>query len=244
MNGLDRNKSTLMNHDGKLFLAAFDHSQIYGVMPGLVDPIESIKRILATDIDGYILNPGIVSILDPALVAKKKIVLRSSLGGSMLGTGFDDHHSIMVSPKQALALGCDAVLIMLVLGGAHDKQSMTDVAQAIDAFHQYSIPVMVEVLNADFTKNNDSNFIRNGVRIAVEIGADFIKAFYCEDFSSVVEGCPVPIVLAGGPKEVNIIDIAQTVVDAGAVGFAFGRNIFQSPEPDTMVASLSKVLRG
>ncbi|MGH0052165.1 MAG: class I fructose-bisphosphate aldolase [Sphaerochaetaceae bacterium] len=244
MNGLERNKSMLMNHDGKLFLAAFDHPQIYGVIPGLENPIVSIKRILATDIDGYILNPGIVSILDPTLVANKKIVLRASLGGSVLGTGFDDHHSIMVSPKQALGLGCDAVLIMLVLGGAHDKQSMTDVAQAIDGFHQYSIPVMVEVLHADFSKNNDTEFIRNGVRIAVEIGADFIKAFYCEDFASVVAGCPAPIVLAGGPKEANIVDIAGTVVEAGAVGFAFGRNLFQSAEPEQLIASLSQVLRG
>lgn len=244
MNGLERKKTTLMNHGGKLFLAAFDHPQIYGVMQGLEDPRQAIKRILDTDIDGYILNPGIFSLIDASLVQNKKLVLRASLGGALMGSTFADYHSIMVSPKQALDLGSDAVLIMLVLGGSHDKESMTDVAKAIDAFHQYSIPVMVEVLHADYTKNNESSFIRNGVRIAAEIGADFVKAFYCEDFASVVAGCPVPIVLAGGPKEANILDIAKTVVDAGAVGFAFGRNLFQSEKPEEVVASLCEVLRG
>ena len=244
MNGLERNTSKLMNHKGKLFLAAFDHPQIYGVMPGLEQPIDAIKRIIDTEIDGYILNPGIFKLLDASLVQNKKLVLRASLGGTMMGTSFSDYHSIMVSPQQASDLGCDAVLIMLVLGGAHDKESMTDVARAIDAFHQYSIPVMVEVLHADYKKNNDPTFIRNGARIAAELGSDVVKAFYCEDFASVVAGCPVPIVLAGGPKEANILDIARTVVDAGAVGFAFGRNLFQSENPEKIIASLSEILRG
>ena len=233
-----------MNHEGKLFLAAFDHPQIYGVMQGLEQPINAIKRILDTEIDGFILNPGIFQLVDAPLVQNKKLVLRASLGGTLMGTTFADHHSIMVSPQQASDLGCNAVLVMLVLGGEHDKESMTDVARAIDAFHQYSIPVMVEVLHADFNKNNDTSFIRNGARIAAEIGADFIKAFYCEEFASVVAGCPVPIVLAGGPKEANILDIARIAVDAGVVGFAFGRNLFQNDNPKKIITLLSEILRG
>lgn len=244
MNGLERNISTLLNHGGKLFLAAFDHPQIYGVLPGLEQPLGTIRRTLDTDIDGYILNPGIFPLIDASLVQDKKMVLRASLGGTLMGTTFSDHHSIMVSPQQALALGCDAVLVMLVLGGEHDKESMTDVARAIDSFHQYCIPVIVEVLHADFTKNNDSKFISNGARIAAEIGADIVKAFYCEEFSLAVAGCPVPIVLAGGPKEASILDIARIAVDAGVMGFAFGRNIFQSEDPQATIKLLSDILRG
>ncbi len=243
MNGLERNRTTLTREDGTLFLAAFDHPQIYGVMNGLEDPMAAILKIITTDIDGYILNPGIFPLLDATVVRNKKLILRASLGGTMMGTTFSDHHSIMVSPQQALDLGADATLIMMVLGGSSDKESMTDVARAIDSFHRLSIPVMVEVLHADFSQNNEASFVRNGARIAAELGADFVKAFYCEDFDSVVAGCPVPIVLAGGPKEANILDIARTVVDAGAIGFAFGRNLFQHEDPRTIVSSLCKVLR-
>jgi DhnA family fructose-bisphosphate aldolase class Ia len=244
MNGLERNRTTLTREDGTLFLAAFDHPQIYGVMNGLEDPLAAILKIIDTDIDGYILNPGIFPLLDAAAVRSKKLVLRASLGGTMMGTTFSDHHSIMVSPQQALDLGADAVLIMMVLGGSSDKESMTDVACAIEGFHRLSVPVMVEVLHADYTQNNDPSFIRNGARIAAELGADFVKAFYCEDFDLVITGCPVPVVLAGGPKEANVLDIARTVVSAGAAGFAFGRNLFQHEDPCSVVTSLCQVLRG
>jgi class I fructose-bisphosphate aldolase/fructose-bisphosphate aldolase/2-amino-3,7-dideoxy-D-threo-hept-6-ulosonate synthase len=243
VNGLERKRTALVRRDGTLFLAAFDHPQIYGVMRGLEDPLAAIGALIDTDIDGFILNPGIFPLLDAAVVRDKKLVLRASLGGTMMGTTFADHHSIMASPQQALDLGADGILIMMVLGGSKDKESMTDVARAIEGFHRLSIPVMVEVLHADFSQNNDPAFIRNGARIAAELGADFVKAFYCQDFESVVAGCPVPIVLAGGPKEANILDIAQTVVRAGASGFAFGRNLFQHEEPTTVVSSLSQILR-
>jgi len=104
MNGLERNRTTLTREDGTLFLAAFDHPQIYGVMNGLEDPLAAILKIIDTDIDGYILNPGIFPLLDAAVVRSKKLVLRASLGGTMMGTTFSDHHSIMVSPQQALDL--------------------------------------------------------------------------------------------------------------------------------------------
>lgn len=244
MNGLKKNANHLFGCDGKLFLAAFDHPQIYGAIKGLEKPFDAIDRLMPSQIDGYILNPGIIELLDEKRIKGKKLVLRASLGGTMMGTDFPDWHCVMCSPRQAIRYGVDAILIMLVLGGAHDKESMAEVAKAIDAFHDYSIPVMVEVLAADYTKNNDTDFIRNGVRIGAELGADAIKAFYCKDFKSVVDCCPVPVVLAGGPKESDICSIAKEVVEAGACGFAFGRNLFQSDDPVKMVEALNRALRG
>lgn len=244
MTGLERNRTTLMNNEGRLFLAAFDHPQIYGVMPGLEKPFGTIDRTLDSPIDGYILNPGIMGAVDAEKVKAKKMVLRASLGGTMMSSSFPDFHEVMSSPKQALNLGADAILIMLVLGGDHDKESMIEVARTIEQFHEYSIPVMAEVLAADYSKNNDSTFIRNGARIAAELGADFVKAFYCDDFKAVVDGCPVPVVLAGGPKDKDIRNIARSVVADGAVGFAFGRNVFQSEDPVGLIKDLDRILRG
>lgn len=244
MTGLERNISTLFDEKGKLFLAAFDHPQIYGAVEGLIKPYEAIEKILKSKIDGYILNPGIMAGVCAKKVRNKKMVLRASVGGTMMGTGFSDLHSIISSPKQAVNLGADAILIMMSLGGDSDKESMTLVAKTIDEFHELSIPVIVEVLAADYTKNNDTEFVRNGVRVAAEMGADIIKAFYCKDYKSVVEACPVPIILAGGPKDQDIKEVAREVVEAGVVGFAFGRNIFQSEDPVTLINDLDKILKG
>ena len=242
MTGLERNRERLFEKDGKIFVAAFDHPQIFGVMKGLEDPLATISAMLESGIDGFILNPGIFPLLEPKHVAHKKLIMRASLGGTMLSKTFTDHHSVMVSPLNALNQGADAILVMLVLGGEHDRESMVEVARTVDAFHQYSIPVIVEVLAADYARNNDTTIVRDGARIAAEIGADVVKAFYCEQFDTVVAGCPVPIILAGGPKDTDITKIAAIAVSCGARGFAFGRNIFQNEAPLDLIRSLNTVL--
>ncbi|MFA7109771.1 MAG: hypothetical protein WC162_11570, partial [Sphaerochaetaceae bacterium] len=167
---------------------------------------------------------------------------RSSLGGTMIGSEFSDFHETMCSPKLAINLGVDAILVMLVLGGAHDKESMLGLAKTVEQFHEYSIPVIAEPLAADFKKNNDSDFVRNGARIAAELGADFVKSFYCDDFISVIEGCPVPVLLAGGPKDKDIAEITKLAITSGAFGLALGRNIFQSKDPLATILRINETL--
>jgi len=243
MTGLERNRAKLFEHDGSLFVGAFDHPQMYGVMHGLENPIKTIDIMLDTELDGFILNPGIFPLLELRHVAKRKIIMRASLGGTMLSKNFADCHQVMISPQNVIDQGADAILVMLVLGGEHDRDSMIEVARTVDAFHQYSIPVIVEVLAADFTKNNESGFVRDGARIAVEIGADVVKAFYCDDFQAVTAGCPVPVILAGGPKDSDIVKIAKDAVASGVRGFALGRNIFQNEDPAGLIRTLNRVLR-
>lgn len=243
MDGLSRNVKNLFSHDGTLFVAAFDHPQMYGVMESLKKPLEMVERCCTPNLDGFILNPGIFPLLDAQTVAGKKLIMRASLGGSLLSGAFSDVHQVIASPEEVIRAGADAVLIMMVMGSEREWESMSIVARAVDAFHAFSIPVIVEVLAADYTKNNDHDFVKNGARIAAELGADVIKAFYCERFEEVVEGCPVPIILAGGPKDTDIVTVASEVVAAGVKGFAFGRNIFEHPAPETLITRLSEVLR-
>lgn len=242
MDGLRRNVGKLFAPDGKLFLAAFDHPQVYGALQGLERPQEAIGLTSAPGLDGYIINPGLANILDEKTLYGKKLVLRASIGGTAMGGSFPDWHKLVCSPTQALRWGADAVLVMLVLGGSHDQESMEQVAKTARIFHRFSIPVIAEVLAADFGRNNDTELVRNGARIGAELGADIIKAFYCEDFHSVVANCPVPVLLAGGPKEAGIEDIARSALDAGAAGFAFGRNIFQAEDPAMAVRLVCRIL--
>ena len=241
MFGLEKNVKRLFGNGGKLFVAAFDHPQIFGAMDGLKDVRKMVTSLSDTGLDGFILNPGIFPLLDEDVVFDKKMIMRGSLGGSRF-SNFSDCHRVFISPETVLRNGADAVLLMLVLGGDSDIESMTEISKAADRFHQYSIPVFIEVICADFSRTNDLEFVRDGSRIAAEIGADVVKAFYCNDFHEVVEGCPVPIILAGGPKEGDIVKTARNVIEAGVKGFAFGRNIFQNPEPAKLIGELNAVL--
>ena len=86
-------------------------------------------------------------------------------------------------------------------------------------------------------------FFANGLRMAAELGADVVKAFYTENFDTVVANCPVPIILAGGPKGSDIFDTAAAAVKAGVKGFCFGRNLFQSEDKLERIARLDRILR-
>lgn len=243
MTGIERRMERLFGNKGKLFLAAFDHPQIYGVTEGLEDTSSLVDSLSTSPIDGFILNPGMVNKMPAAALRNKALVIRSSVGGTILGTGFSTCHRQILSGIDAARLGADAVLVMFAIGGENDIESQVELARVCGDFHNYGIPVIAEVLANDWEKNNDTGLISCGARIAAEIGADCIKAFYCADFDKVTSNCPVPVILAGGPKDQDIKSVVSEVVSKGCRGLAFGRNIFQSSDPKATIESLDGVLR-
>jgi len=66
-----------------------------------------------------------------------------------------------------------------------------------------------------------------------------------ETFKEVVDGCPVPVVIAGGPRANNEEDVLRMVYDsiqAGGVGVSIGRNVFQHKNPIVMVKAISSIV--
>jgi len=238
--GLSRNVEKLFDHNGHLFLLALDHAQS-GVLPGLENIQNLLTKLSDAPLDGFILNIGFASNLAEPPLLKKKLVLRTSFGGSSLADEYASAHLNHVSPETALGVGADAVIMMAVLGG-DDYRSLQAVARDIDAFHHFSIPVVVEILARDFSKTPTFDIQYHGARIAAELGADIVKVFYVPDFDRVVNCCSVPIILAGGPKDKDISVVAQDAIQCGARGFAFGRNIFQASDPLEVISSLRTIL--
>lgn len=237
MNGLKRNTAKLFENRGKLFVLAMDHAQS-GVMQGLEKPYDLLDSLSSTPIDGFILNVGLADKMGSGKLLRKKLILRTSFGGTMMSTEYTNVHTNHVSPETALRLGADAVLMMFVMGGA-DYRSLQQAAEDIDAYHSLSIPVIAEILCDDFSKTATFDIQMNGARVAAELGADVVKAFYTDKFDKVIENCPVPVILAGGPKGSDIVDIAGDALKSGAKGLAFGRNIFQSSDPAKIINELN-----
>ena len=65
------------------------------------------------------------------------------------------------------------------------------------------------------------------------------------DFKKIVEGCPVPLVIAGGPKletEMDIFNLVYDAINAGAIGVDMGRNIWQNDHPIAMIKSIRSIV--
>jgi fructose-bisphosphate aldolase/2-amino-3,7-dideoxy-D-threo-hept-6-ulosonate synthase len=95
---------------------------------------------------------------------------------------------------------------------------------------------------------HDVDVVAHATRIGAELGADIIKTNYTGDigtFKTVVEGCPVPVIIAGGPKcktEQEILQTAYESIKAGGSGLSIGRNVFQHKNPALMVKALSAIV--
>lgn len=239
MNGLKRNVAKLFGEKDRIFVLAMDHAQ-GGIVEGLEKPEELLFSLASSNIDGFILNVGLADHMSNDQLLNKKLILRTSFGGTSMSSEYTNVHANHVSPETALNLGADAVLMMLVLGGA-DYRSIQKAAKDIDAYHSLGIPVIAEILCDDFNQTTTYDIQANGARVAAELGADVVKAFYTEDFDKVIEYCPVPVILAGGPKGSDIADIAKEALNYGAKGLAFGRNIFQSSDPEKTIEELNNV---
>ena len=95
---------------------------------------------------------------------------------------------------------------------------------------------------------NDVEAVKLAARIGAELGADIVKTNYTgeiDSFREVVEGCPAPVVVAGGPKMGTNRDVLQMVweaIQAGGAGASIGRNVFQAPDPTKMVRAIVKIV--
>jgi DhnA family fructose-bisphosphate aldolase class Ia len=85
----------------------------------------------------------------------------------------------------------------------------------------------------------------SAARVGFEHGADFVKSYYTEDFSKVTDNCPVPVLIAGGPRMETAdetLQVVQDAMEAGAAGVVFGRNIWQSGDTRGMIRALNSII--
>jgi putative autoinducer-2 (AI-2) aldolase len=134
--------------------------------------------------------------------------------------------------------------VPVFIGGEHETQSVRNMTRLVDAGQRYGIPVLaVTAVGKELTR--DARYLRLATRICAELGAHFVKTYYCEeDFDTVASACPVPLVMAGGKKlpERDALIMAYHAIENGAAGVDMGRNIFQSDTPQAMIRAVGAVV--
>lgn len=110
----------------------------------------------------------------------------------------------------------------------------------------YGIPVMAVTAVGKELEKRTARFLALSCRIAAELGARIVKTYYCaEDFDKVVNGCPVPVVIAGGPRcetELEVFEFVYDGMQKGAIGVNLGRNIWQNAHPVAVMRALRAVI--
>jgi fructose-bisphosphate aldolase/2-amino-3,7-dideoxy-D-threo-hept-6-ulosonate synthase len=147
-------------------------------------------------------------------------------------------------------LGADGVSVHINVGAPDEDKMLTKLGKVSDECEIYGMPLLAMMYPRGPKILNEHAFdvVAHAARLGAELGADIIKTNYTGDidsFRAVVECCPVPVVIAGGPKAKTAQDTLQTTfeaIKAGGAGLSIGRNIFQHEDPALMVKALSAIV--
>jgi putative autoinducer-2 (AI-2) aldolase len=226
---------------GRSVMLAVDHGYFLGPTSGLEDACVTIGPLLPYA-DALMPARGVLrTSVDAAAAHGTPICLRVSGGNSILTELSNEE--ITVSMEDAIRLNVSAVALSIYVGAQYQKQTLVNLARLVDEGERYGIPVLaVTAVGKDMAR--DARYLALACRIAAELGAHFVKTYYCDSFERVVNTCPVPVVMAGGKKlpELDALKLTHKAVKRGAAGVDMGRNIFQSEDPVAMIQAVRAVV--
>jgi 3-hydroxy-5-phosphonooxypentane-2,4-dione thiolase len=240
--GMQNRISRIIGNDaGRCVMLAVDHGYFLGPTERLEIPRETIKPILPFA-DSLMLTRGVLrTSVDPNTTVP--IVLRVSGGASILGEDLSNE-SITTSIEDAIRLNVSCLAISVFVGGKYEHRTLSNLAKLVNEGEKYGIPILaVTAVGRDMVR--DARYLGLACRVAAELGAHIVKTYYCEDFEKVVEGCPVPVIIAGGKKlsiEKDVLRLTFNAVKSGATGVDMGRNIWQSEYPVAMIQAIRSVV--
>lgn len=241
--GIENRLSRLIREDGRCQFLPIDHGYFQGPTSCLENPSKTIDGLLAYA-DGLFVTRGVLRSSVPS-DCQTPIILRVSGGTSIIGADLSNE-SLITSIDEILRLNASAVGISIFVGSEYEHQTLTNLAWLVDECEQYGIPVMAVTAVGKELEKRTARYLALSCRIAAELGARIVKTYYCdEDFDKVVEGCPVPVVIAGGPKcetELEVFEFVYDGIQKGAIGVNLGRNVWQNPHPVPMMRALNAVI--
>jgi len=214
---------------GNAVWLAIDHGYFLGPVSKLEDPAKTIKPLIPYTVDAGLDIP---------------FLLRVSGGNSIAGPALSNE-SIHTSMEDALRLNASAVAFSIYVGTEHENQTLTCLGQLVNEGQRYGMPVLAVTAVGKELEKRDARYLSLSCRIAAELGAQAVKTYYCEGFEKVVKSCPVPIVVAGGPKletSMDVLNLAHEAICSGARGVDMGRNIWQSNNAVGMIKAIRSIV--
>jgi DhnA family fructose-bisphosphate aldolase class Ia len=171
------------------------------------------------------------------------VILRASGGATIAGPDLT-REGRTASVEEALCLGADAMATTAFVGSNYEHETLISMAAMATECRRWDLPLLgvIGLRKTNEDKKKDPKFIALGASVGAEHGADIIKTYYTEtDFDKVVAGCPVSVMIAGGPKcetDLDTLNMISGAIEGGARGIVMGRNVWQSPHPAALLSAV------
>lgn len=251
----------LLAADGRCFDVAIDHG--FFNEPSFLAGIEDMRRAVATVIeagpDAVQLSPGMARHLQERPGRKPALVLRTDIANVYGRPPPRWLFSQLIEDPVGAAMRLDAACVCVNLLMLPDQpesleQCIANVSKLRAGCTASGMPLMVEPLvmkpveGGGYGVDGDPQKIIPLVRQAVELGADLVKADPTDDLSiyhKVIEtAAGIPVLVRGGGRATDeeILRRTAAVMQQGARGIVYGRNVIQHPRPAAMVRALKAIV--
>jgi predicted phospho-2-dehydro-3-deoxyheptonate aldolase len=243
--GKKRRLTRIFREDNKTVIVPMDHGVTIGPCKGIENMQNTINQLLKGKADAVLVHKGIAKRVD---AGNAGLIMMLS-GASNVGPNPNNKVQVC-SVQEAVRLGADGVSVHINVGAQDEDRMLATLGKVAEECDLFGMPLLAMMYprGPKITSEHAPEFVAHAARIGGELGADIVKTNYTGDidtFKAVVECCPVPIVIAGGPKAKTAKDTLEMTADAmkaGSAGLSIGRNVFQHENPTLIVNALSAIV--
>ena len=226
----------------RLFSVAVDHFVGYpGTMThGLRDLPKTLAAVVRAGPDAVTMTEGAAKNCWAPYAGKVALIIQMGCF-----TPDDRVLEVLGSVPGVVRLGADAVAMAIGVRGPREGEYLRLLSNTVTEAERYGMPVIAHIYARSYEAEpvivSDVESIAWAVRCGIECGADVIKVIYPGDpsaFREIVESCPVPVVVAGGPRTETLMEALEqvrVVLSCGASGLTVGRNVW-GPNVDARTA--------
>ncbi|ADO44421.1 predicted phospho-2-dehydro-3-deoxyheptonate aldolase [Hydrogenobacter thermophilus TK-6] len=232
---------------GNTIIVPMDHGVSSGPIEGIVDIRSAVNDVAEGGANAVVLHKGMVKAGHRGRGKDIGLIVHLSASTDLSPTKNDK--VLVCTVEEAIKLGADGVSVHVNIGADMEREMLRDLGYVSRVCEEWGMPLLAMVYGRGKDINQyDPKVIAHCARIGAELGADIVKVPYSgdpESFRRVVEGSPVPVVIAGGPKmktDREVLEMVKGAMQAGARGLSVGRNIFQAKDRVKMVRALAHIV--
>ncbi|MCU4139952.1 MAG: Fructose-bisphosphate aldolase class Ia [Methanophagales archaeon] len=229
-------------------IVPMDHGVTLGPVRGLEDMRKAVNAVAEGGANAVLLHKGIVFAGHRGYGKDIGLILHISASTNL---GPDPLNKVLVaSVEEGIKLGADAISIHVNVGAENEPEMLQALGAVAMECEEWGMPLLAMMYprGPKVKSEHDAEMVKHAARVGAELGADVIKTNYTGDpdsFKEVVRSCPVPVIIAGGPKantDEEVLQMVEGAIEAGASGVSIGRNIFQHDDPTKMTQAISKIV--
>lgn len=238
---MDRNSRNMV-------IIPMDHGISDGPIKGLTNIADSINKVAEGGANAVLMQKGMIKHGHRGYGHDVGLIVHMSASTSL---GPDPNNKVQVcSVEEVMKMGADAVSIHVNVGSETEADQLQKFGKVAEDCNNWGIPLLTMMYprGKKVTNPHDPVMVAHAARVGAELGADVVKTVYTGDvdsFKDVVKGCPVPVVIAGGPKtetDEQFLEMIRGAIDAGGRGVAIGRNVFQHENPTKITRAITEIV--